>query len=61
MARWRVDIIGKYPQYMGMVEADDARSALQEAIKLLNIRPALRSKIVVTNVTSAPRFPNGAN
>jgi hypothetical protein len=50
MIRWSVDIIGKRLQHVGMVVADNERKALEEAIKLFAIRPALRSKIAVTKV-----------
>ena len=50
MARWLVDIIGKKLQHVGTVDADNEREALAEAIKRFDVRPALRSKIVVTKV-----------
>jgi 1,2-phenylacetyl-CoA epoxidase PaaB subunit len=51
MPRWSVDVIGKRLQHLGMVVAADERQALQEAIKLFNVRPALRSKIAVTKIS----------
>lgn len=51
MARWRVDVIGKRLQHLGTVHADDQQKALQEAITLFAVRPALRSKLVVTKVS----------
>jgi 1,2-phenylacetyl-CoA epoxidase PaaB subunit len=50
MARWRVDIIGKKLQHVGTVDADNEQKALAEAIRVFNVRPALRSKITVTKV-----------
>jgi hypothetical protein len=50
VARWSIDIIGKHLQRLGTVEADNDRKALEEAIKQFAVRPALRSKIVVTKV-----------
>jgi 1,2-phenylacetyl-CoA epoxidase PaaB subunit len=50
MTRWSVDIIGKHFQHPGTVLAENERKALEEAIKQFAIRPALRSKIVVTKV-----------
>ena len=50
MARWRVDIIGKKLQHVGTLDADNAREALAEPIRLFEVRPALRSKITVTKV-----------
>jgi 1,2-phenylacetyl-CoA epoxidase PaaB subunit len=46
----RVDIIGKKLQHVGTLDADNEREALAEAIRLFEVRPALRSKIAVTNV-----------
>jgi 1,2-phenylacetyl-CoA epoxidase PaaB subunit len=50
MARWRVDIIGKRLQHLGTVEASNEQKAVEIAIEELAVRPALRSKIVVTKV-----------
>lgn len=47
MPRWRVDLIGKKLQHVGTVEAANEREALAEAIKVFDVRPALRSKLVV--------------
>ena len=48
MARWRVDI--KELQNLGTVDAPNAWEALAIAVELLDIRPALRSKTVVTKL-----------
>jgi hypothetical protein len=50
MSRWSIDIMGKRLQHLDTVEADSERKALEEAIKLFAVRPALRSKIAVTKV-----------
>jgi hypothetical protein len=50
MPRYSVGIIGKRVQHLGTVVAADERTALEEAIKQFEIRPALRSKIAVTKV-----------
>jgi hypothetical protein len=47
MARWRVDFIGKLLMTLGSVEAPDEASAIAQAAKLYNIRPAPQNKIVV--------------
>jgi hypothetical protein len=50
MARWRVDISGKELQQLGTVDAPNAWEALAKAVDLFDIRPALRSKTVVTRL-----------
>jgi hypothetical protein len=50
MARWRVDIRGKELRNLGTVDAPNAWEALAKAVELLDIRPALRSKTVVTKL-----------
>ena len=62
MARWRGDMIGKKLQHVGSVEAANEREALAEAIKYFAIRPALRSKIVVTKTqrTAETKAPTEA-
>jgi 1,2-phenylacetyl-CoA epoxidase PaaB subunit len=51
MARWSVDVIGKHLQHLGTVVAANEQKALEEAIKLFTVRPALRSKIAVTKIS----------
>jgi len=50
MARWRVDIRGKELRNLGTVDAPNAWEALAKAVELLDIRPALRGKTVVTKL-----------
>jgi hypothetical protein len=50
MARWRVDIIGKRPQHIGTVDAASEREAIEAAIKLFRVEPALRNKLMATKV-----------
>ena len=50
MPRWRVDIKGKELQALGTVDAANASEALAKAVELFDIRPALRSKTVVTKL-----------
>jgi 1,2-phenylacetyl-CoA epoxidase PaaB subunit len=56
MPRWRVDLIGKKLQHVGTVDAANEREARAEAIKIFEVRPALRSKLVVAKVKN--RFAN---
>jgi 1,2-phenylacetyl-CoA epoxidase PaaB subunit len=50
MPRWRVDIIGKELQALGTIDAPNAWEALARAVEQFDIRPALRSKTVVTKL-----------
>jgi hypothetical protein len=48
MPRWRVNYLGRNLQNLGTVEASDEKSAIEEAVKMFNITPARRSKLMVT-------------
>ena len=50
MPRWQVDIIAAEMQNLGTVDAPNAWEALAKALDLFDIRPALRSKTVVTKL-----------
>ena len=50
MPRWRVDIRGAELKNLGTVDATNAWEALARAVELFDIRPALRSKAVVTKL-----------
>ena len=50
MPRYRVDIRGKELQQLGTVDAPNAWEALAKAVEQFDIRPALRSKTVVTKL-----------
>jgi 1,2-phenylacetyl-CoA epoxidase PaaB subunit len=50
MPRFSIDTTGKAPQHIGTVVAENEREALEVAIEKFRIRPALRSKVVVTKV-----------
>ena len=50
MARYSIDIIGKAPQHLGTVVAENQLQALQKAIEQFAVRPALRSEVTVTKV-----------
>ena len=51
LPRWRVDYRGKRAQHLGTVAAPDARSAIAKAATLFHIAPALRNKLVVTQIS----------
>jgi hypothetical protein len=55
MARWRVDIRGKELQPLGTVDAPNEWEALAKAVDLFDVRPALRSKTVVTKLEDDPK------
>lgn len=55
MVRWRVDIRGKELQQLGTVDAPNAWEALAIALDLFDVRPALRSKTVVTKLEDDPK------
>jgi hypothetical protein len=50
MPRWRVDYLGSKGKHLGTVEAPDEKSAIGEAMKMFNITPARRFKIMVTKI-----------
>jgi hypothetical protein len=54
MARWRVDLIRKGAEHIGTVEADTEREAIENAITVFRIEPALRFKLVAQKI-SAPK------
>ena len=55
MVRWRVDIRGKELHQLGTVDAPNAWEALAKAVDLFDVRPALRSKTVVTQLEDDPK------
>jgi hypothetical protein len=58
MARWRVDVRGNELKNLGTVDAPNAWEALARAVELFDIRPALRSKTIVTKLDEPePRGP----
>ena len=50
MARWRIDIRGKEVKNLGIDDAPNAWEALARAVDQFEIRPALRSKTIVTKL-----------
>jgi hypothetical protein len=58
MARWRVNILRRRGQYLGIVEAPDAKAAVAAAIKQFNIAPGLRFQITVQRIKAAGIKPS---
>jgi hypothetical protein len=50
MPRWRVDLIGKHLRHIGTVDAPTEREAIDAAIKIFQVEPALRTKLIATKV-----------
>ena len=55
MPRYRVDIRDKELRQLGTVDAPNAWEALARALDLFDVRPALRSKTVVTKLEDDPK------
>jgi hypothetical protein len=51
MPRWRVDILRKEAEHVGVVEAPSAREALLQAVKVFSIPAALQDRVVVEKVS----------
>jgi hypothetical protein len=51
MARWRVDILRKHAEHVGTIEADTEREAIEKAIMVFRIEPALRFKLVAQKIS----------
>jgi hypothetical protein len=54
MPRWRVDIVRKNAEHLGIVTAPNAQEALHRAAKLFRLRPDLHSKLIITKVGEHP-------
>ena len=50
MPRWRVDIIRKKAEHLGIVTAHNAQQALHRAASLFQIEPDQYSKFVITKI-----------
>ena len=50
MPRWRVDIIRKKAEHLGIVTARNAQQALHRAASLFQIEPDQYSKFVITKI-----------
>jgi hypothetical protein len=57
MATWRVEIRGNELKNLGTVDAPNAWEALAKAVELFDIRPALRSKTVVSKIEEPKPSP----
>jgi hypothetical protein len=55
MARWRVHILGKRAEYLGVVSAPNQQAATVEAIKLFHIPKALEFKLAVSKLDERER------
>ena len=51
MPRWRVDIIRKRAEHLGIVEAATEKEAIEQAAKLFNIPPERKNRIVVDRIS----------
>jgi hypothetical protein len=50
MPRWRVDIIRKRAEHLGIVTAPNAQEALARAVSLFQIKPARHNKLMITKI-----------
>ena len=50
MPRWRVDIVRKKAEHLGIVTAPNAQEAVNRAASLFRIEPDQRSKLMITKI-----------
>jgi hypothetical protein len=50
MSRWRVDIIRRKTEHLGIVTAPNAQEALYRAASLFRIKPDQYSKLMITKI-----------
>ena len=50
MPRWRVDILRKKAEHLGIVTAPNAQEALARAASLFRIDPARYNKLMITKI-----------
>ena len=50
MPSWRVDIIRRKTEHLGIVTAPDAQEALHRAASLFRIEPAKYNKLMITKI-----------
>ena len=50
MPRWRVDIVRKKTEHLGIVTAPNAQEALTRAASLFRIEPTHYSKLMITKI-----------
>jgi hypothetical protein len=50
MPRWRVDIVRKHAEHLGIVTAPNAQEALHRAASLFRIKPDQYRKLIITKV-----------
>jgi hypothetical protein len=50
MAKWRVDILRKHAEHLGIITAPNAEEALNRAALLFRIEPARQNKLMITKI-----------
>ena len=50
MPRWRVDIVRKKTEHLGIVTASNAQEALSRAASLFRIEPTRYGKLMITKI-----------
>jgi hypothetical protein len=50
MPRWRIDIVRKHAEHLGIVTAPNAKEALNRAASLFRIKPDQYSKLIITKI-----------
>ena len=50
MPRWRVDIVRKHAEHLGIVTAPNAQEALHRAASLFRINPDRYGKLIITKI-----------
>jgi hypothetical protein len=50
MAKWRVDILRKHVEHVGIITAPNAQEALKRAALLFRIEPTRRNKLMITKI-----------
>ena len=51
MPRWRVDIIRKRAEHLGVVEAANEKGAVKTAIAIYAIEPARRNRVTMSKIS----------
>ena len=54
MPRWRVDIVRKKVEHLGIVTAPNAHEALNRAASFFRIEPIQHSKLMITKIEEYP-------
>jgi hypothetical protein len=59
MPRWRVDIIRRHAEHLGVVEAANEQDAIEKAAKEFDIPPERQNRIVVEKMSKRTSAFNG--